>query len=573
MKNGLPMQHKPPVVRQDFLDSLSRRRVVLCSLLASCFAFISLVGRSFSEYGSASSLFSDTSKTISSFAIVLLLSSIILMIILMVYYALDKMIVRSEKEHTKHRSVNKVKRYVRFEVQDKHFLAISFFTIFACYLPVLILLYPGSLPHDGYNQINQFMGISPLNNSHPVVSTIIIGFLFSIGRSLGGDNFGVFFYVLIQSIFLAYVFAKSSMTIKGFGKDKLAISSVVFFALCPIWPLYAATVIKDTLFLVFFVDFSLTIINLLSKEATLSIRPAIRLVIISLLVCWTRHNGIYVVLPTLLAMIFLSSETNRRNALYSTCFIFVSCLILSNAILPFFHVESASANEMMSVPYQQTARYVIMHPDEITEEEREIINTSIDFNRIPELYNPELSDPIKWSYSFNSSPSRAYLKLWFKMFFRHPMTYISATFHNTYGYYYPFSNFDVMSTFQLYTKGEPVATGDFDIHYVLQHERTHATGDQRAPEVVIDYADAWRNLPVLQLLTRPGVYTWFLMMLAVYLVDKRQYIKLVALLPAVFLFLTCLVSPVNGLLRYAMPYMAVTVLLWSFATYNIESVS
>jgi hypothetical protein len=299
---------------------------------------------------------------------------------------------------------------------------------------------------------------------------------------------------------------------------------------------------------------------------------AFGITVVSLLVCWTRHTGVYVVIPTLLFLFFASNKSLRKQI----AAVFISVLgivtIWSGIIFPLLGVSPSPMNEMMSIPYQQTARYVIMHSGEITDVERAAIGTSIDYDRIPELYNPELSDPIKWSISYDGHPTTEYLNSWFEMFFKHPLTYLSATFHNTYGYYYPFANFDVMRSFQLYTKGDPVATGAFDIHYTFGSSTTNEVNndmaDQAAPAIVESYVSIWRNLPIIRLFTRPGTYAWLLAIAIVFAVDTKQYRKLVALMPPVLLLLACMVSPVNGLLRYAMPYMAASIITVVFATKN-----
>ena len=53
---------------------------------------------------------------------------------------------------------------------------------------------------------------------------------------------------------------------------------------------------------------------------------------------------------------------------------------------------------MFSVPFQQTARYVKEHSEEITTEEAEAIRGILDFDHLAELYNPEISDAVKWTY-------------------------------------------------------------------------------------------------------------------------------------------------------------------------------
>jgi len=551
------------------LLSQSRRRAALCGLLAAFFSFVTLVGASFRQQGSASPLFSGARAAVASLALGLLLYALYDLTLATLFHLLDRRPWARLSGAPESGGLVGDLPPGRAAAADRRFLRLAFLAIVVSYLPMLVLLYPGNLPHDGYYQIDQFMGVSPLHNGHPFVSTVVIGSIFSIGRVLGGDNFGVFLYVCIQSVAMALVFAKASLTIRELGHARLARASVAFFALCPIWPLYAATVIKDTLFLMAFVGFTLAVVDQLRRGGAPSAPAVLKLAAISLLVCWTRHNGVYVVIPTLVALA-LSSEGARPRLGLTAGLVLIACWAMSSVVLPALHVEPSSPNEMMSVPYQQTARYVIMHPDDLTEEERDIIRTSIDYDRIPELYNPEISDPIKGSLPSNR-PTSSYLGLWARMLLRHPMTCVSATFHNTYGYYYPFANFDVMATFQLYIKGDPVDTGDFDIHYALPHDvlaSSQSHPDQFAPGIVSSYASAWRSLPALRLLTRPGVYAWVLLALAARLLDTRRYTRLVAFMPAALAFLSCLVSPVNGLLRYAMPYMAVTVLLAAFALAN-----
>ena len=51
-----------------------------------------------------------------------------------------------------------------------------------------------------------------------------------------------------------------------------------------------------------------------------------------------------------------------------------------------------------SIPMQQTARYLKEYPDDVTKEEAKAIDGVMKYDEIADLYNPELSDPVKATY-------------------------------------------------------------------------------------------------------------------------------------------------------------------------------
>lgn len=97
----------------------------------------------------------------------------------------------------------------------------------------------------------------------------------------------------------------------------------------------------------------------------------------------------------------------------------------NHVFLPMMNIKPGSEREMFSVPFQQTARYVKEHSEEITTEEAEAIRGILDFDHLAELYNPEISDAVKWTYKdkADNSAKLAYIKTWIKQFIKHPLTY------------------------------------------------------------------------------------------------------------------------------------------------------
>ena len=89
--------------------------------------------------------------------------------------------------------------------------------------------------------------------------------------------------------------------------------------------------------------------------------------------------------------------------------------------------------------WKRTARTVVEHGDEITQEEKEAIDAVLDYNSLAENYKPHLSDPVKATIrkDADSKVLIRYLVTWFRMFFKYPATYVKATVNQNYLLVYP----------------------------------------------------------------------------------------------------------------------------------------
>jgi hypothetical protein len=482
----------------------TRRRLLLSGALALFFATVTLLGASFRAHGSAEPLFATGAATA---------SAILRLVALWVAYTLLVLLAVGLLNHQP-KGGDSLGR-----LPDRRFKLIAFLVVMLCYAPYLCILYPGNVPYDGYWQLNVFTGVWPWENWHPVLSTMLMGGVFSLGRALIDDNFGIFLYVSLQSLCMAYTFASCCLRVYRLKLACLAWAAVGFFALCPVWPTYAVTFEKDGLYLIIFVWLSMLVLDRLTASDAPAPKEGVKLAAAAALLCLARHNGIHIVLPTLAALMPASSKGARTQVGAALAVAALAYVAVNMVAVPCLGITPAGANEMMSIPYQQTARVVFSHPEEITAEQREVISTVIDYDRIPELYDPEISDEIKMSLHHIGSPTGEYLRLWAAMSLQHPTTYFSATFHNTYGYYYLYANFDVLPSFPHYIMGYPVAYGDLDIHYAHKQGPVDKSGSyslpksaiergfmpsQDAPEAITRYITAWRQTPLLDLTTRPG---------------------------------------------------------------------
>ncbi len=71
---------------------------------------------------------------------------------------------------------------------------------------------------------------------------------------------------------------------------------------------------------------------------------------------------------------------------------------LQKEVAPRLYIGNFPSRVFFSIPMQQTARYLKEYPDDVTKEEAKAIDGVMKYDEIADLYNPELSDPVKATY-------------------------------------------------------------------------------------------------------------------------------------------------------------------------------
>ncbi len=102
--------------------------------------------------------------------------------------------------------------------------------------------------------------------------------------------------------------------------------------------------------------------------------------------------------------------------------------VYQKAILPMAGVKPGGKQEMLSIPFQQTARYVKYYGNDVSTEEEKVIRKVLDYDTIGKNYDPDLSDPVKNTYKQKDEYLKDYFNIWFEMLKKHPTAYIQATF-------------------------------------------------------------------------------------------------------------------------------------------------
>ena len=270
-----------------------------------------------------------------------------------------------------------------------------------------------------------------------------------------------------------------------------------------------------------------------------------------------RNNGIYAIVPTLFLLAVWLKKQNRRRvflALFITVLIYG---ILTNGIYySLLNMARPSPAEALSIPFQQTARYVVCYGDEVTAGEREVIDRVLSFEGM-QNYDPVISDPIKGFY--HGADLGEYYKIWFQMFWKHPGCYVSAFLNKGYGYLAPVSqNIEAWIGLDYYPYDE-----ELGIHHVF---------DIDVSNVLVQIWWMSMTLPLVKYLCTPGMYTWVLLVLALFLWKRRKWGALILFVPSMVNVLVCLASPLADAIRYELPTVAAVPLLigWTWVTMRGE---
>lgn len=456
---------------------------------------------------------------------------------------------------------------------QRHSFALPALAIALCWLPYLIVFLPGSLPWDGAWSMTQFTTDEPLSNHHPVLVNALYAGLMTLGETLYSANLGLFFIVFLQS---AVCVAAFSLSVKQLIDMKcprwLIVLAMAFYALYPAWGAFAQSAVKDTLFNGVFCLFVVAVVHLLHDKPTAGSIAA--LLLASILVCFVRNNGIYLVVPTLIALVGYFAVNHRKEdrrrdprtaKALTACLAIVAAAYLAamNVLWPALGIEVREDREMLAIPFQQTARYFVEHPDDITDQEWEAIDEVLDADQLAEAYLPDLYDPVKDSMrdpagNMTEEQRSNYFAAWLDMGLRHPDTYLNATLAGTYAYFYPWEivgpNVN-RRVFYFYQQFEPVNTR-FDVSYVF---------GENVRDVLDGFVTAQMDTPLLKCLYSPGTYVLLLLAALAYLIRTRNGKAAIVALLMCMLLLTVLAGPLNGSLRYILPIAATLPLLFGCA--------
>lgn len=423
--------------------------------------------------------------------------------------------------------------------------------VLAGWLPFLLGFFPGNIPYDGVLQMRMALGDIPLTSHHPVLSTLVIGFFLRVGMAVGLDYMGgVFLFVGTQALVCAMIFGYLCALVRQVSSGGFW-ATVVFFAVVPMWGAWATVLGKDALYYAFFALFCAKVCQwaLSRYDANFPWRSLDYLVLFcaSFLILAFRKDGMFVVLSTLFVMLLF----DRRPIAFGVAGATVVMVVVLSVSTSVVAEKSTQPFELLSVPFQQTARLVVEHGNELSEAEKTAIDQVLILDTLSDRYNPINADPVKdlANRAATNDELTAYLGAWASLGLKYPKTYLSAFLNHSFGYYYPFFVQESLSDIKLYLSDAEKLQEQWGIAYGDSPTLLQVRG------LLFEWVSDVRAFPVLSLLMTCGTYTWCLLVVGLVLWRTGRKDLLVPLIAPLICLAVATFSPVNAYLRYMMPIM------------------
>lgn len=414
--------------------------------------------------------------------------------------------------------------------------------ILLCWLPILILRSPGSIFRDTDAQILQFQGQLPFEASNPLILSFVYGPIFSLGQGLGGDNVGIFLCVLFQLLLTLYAFSFAcEEVVTARGSVLSGALLCLFFGIGPNYGSLVAAVLKDSihapLYLLFFLYYRRTTVSNEKKDW-------VWLAVLAALVALTRKGAVYLAVLSLLGLMLVRSDKKKVLTL-GTCALLALHFCLNGVLYPILGVEKPMEKENYSFFYPITGYYCAKHPEELTQQEKDIIGAVLDYDTVCTGFSTRGVDTIKSTYHAESKKAVSdYLALHVKWLFRHPVTCLEALVYSRSYYFTPWSVQGERITVSMSPFSEVKEGAESNFSHWLPEDTRKAVEDR-----LWSLTDA----PVVKELFSPGTYTWLCLALLAAAIYGHNRRKKGMLLPLVLLTAGLLLTHLNGAIRYASP--------------------
>ena len=457
-----------------------------------------------------------------------------------------------------------------------------FLTMSVLYIPHAVLSFPGIFMGDTWQQVVQAyseLGLtgSPylapenvmkagvyINQNHPAVPTLMLHGLLVLGDAVTGNlNTGVALYCGLQAFCLiaAVSYTSSLLIRRGLFSLRFAWLIPLYGFIHPYIHTFLFLLTKDVFYAAFFLFLFTNLFRVMTGDRFPKVWTGIALSVLGIILF--RNEGRYLMILSFLLAALICRE-NRKAFFIAFGGVILVSLLVFRLLFPLLGFTPGSAREPLSIPFQQTARFVRDYPDDVTEDEQEIIDRVIDYNGLADNYDPDISDPVKNTFRETASTAdlMAYLKTWAAMGLRHPDACLQAFLNKNYQYFYPgktrlyLYEYSWSSLNYAYTNQKIAPLN----RSFSQPEGLDELRNRHDRFMVLS-----EELPLLNVLWTSALYAW-VVILALCWALRRQNRNLIAwtIFPFILFFLN-LFGPTNGYYgRYMFPVMLALPFFWSF---------
>lgn len=437
----------------------------------------------------------------------------------------------------------------------------SFIFLLVIYSLIAISAYPAVFMGDSLDQIMQFLAYDTKSAAHPVLSSMFIGSFVKLGLYLNNANLGLFFYSLVQVSFLAFTMALSLYWLAKITTQRFYLFIVlILYALLPSIQGTMLLATKDIVFSGFFLLYLVPLIIYFDSPTIFQKYKLSYVYMIAILgMMLFRYNTLYFLILTLFLYLLMVLFRKIKLSHITTILTLTSLAIIGgylvNSFLVAQYVETQpkpNRREMLSIPFQHTARFIRYHDDTISDSDKEVINAVLDYGTLKTSYNPYRSDPVKRTH--NEAASSGALIAYFKLVAKQAQLDPLLAFESLAVSHANLFNLDL--SMNTYYNTSLVMNESRKKHLMAYDE----IGFKEIPFILkmnkarITLYSLWDRLPVLSQLNHYATYIFLLFsMFAIYL-KERKHIYLLAFFPLIAFLGTLILGPITiGYIRYILP--------------------
>ena len=422
---------------------------------------------------------------------------------------------------------------------------LTFLCLLLCWLPVLLAVYPGFFVYDAQEEWLQ-VASRTFTTHHPLVHVLLLGgIICAVHKITDSYNIAIACYMLVQMFLAAGSF---TCLIAYFRKKKVSkairFATLLYFAFFPVIVMFTLCSAKDTIFTLALLMLLVSVLEMgISPDAFFASKKNMAFfVLTALTMLLFRKNGIYAFV-LMIPVFLLYHKRNRKKMGVLLCIVLASYFLINETLTFTLHAQDTENQEILTVPIQQLARTYKFNKDIFSPEEIDTLHEILPEEALL-LYNPKLSDPVKYRFQNEAyaADKSKYIGLWVKTGLKKPLSYVNAWLVNSYGFWYPDTIINVYS-------GNTVFTFTYqDSSYFGYEVEEPGVRDSKIPWL----DEAYRRLsleieqekiPILSMLYSPGGMFWCFAYVFCYMLYRKKYHILLPYLLVLFIWLTVLLGP------------------------------
>lgn len=435
------------------------------------------------------------------------------------------------------------------------------------------IFFPAVVTWDSYYQIEQGLGFRNLTDENPFLHTLFQGLIINIAsKILGSINLGISVFCLIQMIFISLIIAIALKVMAKYSVPILyRILSFLFYLLHPLIGIYSVTLWKDIWIATFLLAYCILLIDMLMDTSKFfgSKAKILYSILVVLFIMLSKGTGIIFIVLSLIPILFKF----RKDYFFKLSIIylvpFAIFFLIRLTIMPCFNIQKGHVREPMSVPLQQIARTVKENSNTISEREKIEINEILPYDKLSELYNPRLSDNVKSEFNekvYLQNPIK-YAKLWVRLGFKYPKSYVESFLSNSYGYWYPETKYYIVSDSSYIKMLNFYRENNWPIYdkNIENYPQENSEGKISLCKFINDYL---RETPIASMLFSIAFYFWTELFLLILCLKNKKYYKLSPFFIIIATFIICIMSPVHAEMRYAYPAVIIFPVIFCFSIFK-----